>query len=334
MAQHKAPTQVTVVEHEERSAFREWVDRHWLKGAVLAVAASAVILVTQYSNQQAEENLDAEWDQLNAAFAGQAAADPASLDAALADLAGTAVEPWGALAQVRAYVGERRYDEANQALEHVRRTGVAALTEDTYPIGASGAQLTLADRMAELIAAQAKWEAEHPSLFVNPLPPEDGLKVRIETSLGDITVGLYQADAPKHVENFLKLCREGYYDGTKFHRVMKGFMVQGGDPNSKEEDFTTWGQGGPDYTIEVETNKLYHFKGVLSAAKKDREIQSSGSQFFFTTGESHHLDGQHVVFGAVIEGMEIVTQIEDGEIEDVATSRPVAPVAILSTTVL
>lgn len=334
MAQHKAPTQVTVVEHEERSAFREWVDRHWLKGAILAVAVSGVILVTQYSNQRTKADLDAEWDRLDRALADHAGGDPASLDAALAEFAGTVVEPSATLAQVYAYVGDRQYDGALEALDRLRRTDVSALTEETYPIGSSGAQLTLVDRMAELIGAQAKWEAEHPALFMNPPPPEDCPKVRIETALGDITVGLYLTEAPKHVENFLKLCREGYYDGTKFHRVIKGFMVQGGDPNSIEEDFTTWGQGGPDYKLEVETNELYHFKGVLSAAKKEREIQSSGSQFFFTTGEPHNLDGQHVVFGAVIEGMDIVLLIEAGEIEDMATNRPVAPVAILSTTVL
>ena len=115
-------------------------------------------------------------------------------------------------------------------------------------------------------------------------------KVLIKTSLGDITVRLYD-ETPLHRDNFLKLAAEGYYDGTLFHRVIKNFMVQGGDPNSKGAAPTAQlGTGGPDYTIPAEFNRaLIHKKGALAAARQGDEVnperRSSGSQFYFVTGE-------------------------------------------------
>ena len=115
-------------------------------------------------------------------------------------------------------------------------------------------------------------------------------KVLIKTTLGDITVRLYD-ETPLHRDNFLKLAREGYYDGTLFHRVIKNFMVQGGDPNSRGASPTAHlGAGGPDYTIPAEFNKsLIHKKGALAAARQGDEVnpekRSSGSQFYIVTGE-------------------------------------------------
>ena len=115
-------------------------------------------------------------------------------------------------------------------------------------------------------------------------------KVLIKTSLGDITIRLYD-ETPLHRDNFLKLAREGYYDGTLFHRVIKNFMVQGGDPDSRGASPTAHlGAGGPDYTIPAEFNKsLIHKKGALAAARQGDEVnpekRSSGSQFYIVTGE-------------------------------------------------
>ena len=115
-------------------------------------------------------------------------------------------------------------------------------------------------------------------------------KVKIQTTLGDIIVRLYD-ETPLHRDNFLKLAKEGYYDGTLFHRVIKNFMVQGGDPDSKNAAPTAHlGAGGPDYTIPAEFNKaLFHKKGALAAARQGDEVnpekRSSGSQFYIVTGE-------------------------------------------------
>lgn len=137
--------------------------------------------------------------------------------------------------------------------------------------------------------------------------------VILETSLGDIKIELFEKDAPKHVENFKKLVNSKFYNSTTFHRVIQGFMIQGGDPNSKDNDKSNDGLGGPGYTIPAEIN-LKHSKGSLAAARLGDQVnpkrESSGSQFYIVTGEASHLDGQYTVFGKVIDGMDIVLKIE------------------------
>lgn len=118
-------------------------------------------------------------------------------------------------------------------------------------------------------------------------------KVKIQTTLGDITVRLYD-ETPKHRDNFIKLATEGYYDGVLFHRVIKDFMIQGGDPNSKEaKPDAQYGTGGPDYTIEAEIKpELIHKRGALAAARQGDEVnperRSSGSQFYIVWGQVYN----------------------------------------------
>jgi len=137
-------------------------------------------------------------------------------------------------------------------------------------------------------------------------------KVLIQTSLGDITLELYNDKAPKHVANFTKLANDNYYSGTTFHRVIPGFMIQGGDPNSKDDDRSNDGAGGPDYNVDAEIG-MPHERGVIAAARQGDQVnprkQSSGSQFYITVAKVAFLDGQYSVFGKVISGMEIVDKI-------------------------
>ncbi|MDD8018980.1 MAG: peptidylprolyl isomerase [Bacteroidota bacterium] len=136
--------------------------------------------------------------------------------------------------------------------------------------------------------------------------------VIIETTLGSITIALNDSAAPKHSANFRKLAKEGYYDSTTFHRVIPGFMIQGGDPNSKNEDRSTHGIGGPSYKIDAEIG-LTHDRGVIAAARQGDPVnpkrQSSGSQFYITVADAKFLDGQYSVFGKVIEGMDVADKI-------------------------
>ncbi|HTX17662.1 MAG TPA: peptidylprolyl isomerase [Bacteroidota bacterium] len=136
--------------------------------------------------------------------------------------------------------------------------------------------------------------------------------VVIETSMGNITVRLADDKAPKHAANFRKLAKEGFYAGTTFHRVIPGFMIQGGDPNSKDNDRSNDGLGGPGYTIDAEIG-LPHDRGVIAAARQGDEInpqrKSNGSQFYITVADAHFLDGQYSVFGKVVKGMEVVDKI-------------------------
>jgi cyclophilin family peptidyl-prolyl cis-trans isomerase len=142
----------------------------------------------------------------------------------------------------------------------------------------------------------------------------EGNIVVLETSMGDITIELYEKDAPQHVANFKKLVNSKFYEGTTFHRVIPGFMIQGGDPNSKDSDRSNDGVGGPGYTIPAEI-KLTHEKGSVAAARlgdaQNPKRESSGSQFYIVTGDASHLDGQYTVFGKVIKGMDITEKIQN-----------------------
>ncbi len=130
----------------------------------------------------------------------------------------------------------------------------------------------------------------------------------IETKFGDIELHFFPDDAPKHVDNFLTLAKSGFYDGTIFHRVIPGFMIQGGDPNTKGTDKSLYGTGGPDHSVPAEFNKRSHKRGILSMARS-QDPNSAGSQFFIVVQDSKFLDEQYTVFGEVIKGMEIADKI-------------------------
>ena len=130
----------------------------------------------------------------------------------------------------------------------------------------------------------------------------------IETTLGDIELELQNDIAPGHVKNFKDLAEKGFYDGTTFHRVIPGFMIQGGDPNTKSDDRSTHGMGGPGYTIKAEFSSTPHTRGVLSMARS-QDPDSAGSQFFVVVKDSSFLDNQYTAFGRVTKGMEVVDKI-------------------------
>ena len=130
----------------------------------------------------------------------------------------------------------------------------------------------------------------------------------LETKFGDITLRFFPEVAPKHVNSFIELANSGFYDGTTFHRVVPGFVIQGGDPNSKSEDRSKHGTGGPGYTLEAEFSNLPHKRGILSMARAANP-DSAGSQFFICVADAAFLDGQYTVFGEVREGMDVVDEI-------------------------
>ena len=154
------------------------------------------------------------------------------------------------------------------------------------------------------------------------------------TSHGTMRLKLYSM-APKHRDNFVKLVKEHYYDGLRFHRVIEGFMIQGGDPYSRDTSKANlWGQGGPDYTIPAEfVNQYWHKKGAIAAARKGDMANptkaSSGSQFYIVHDENAclHLDGQYSIFGEVIEGLEVIDKI--AAVETDYYDRPMEDVMII-----
>ncbi|MDD4901471.1 MAG: peptidylprolyl isomerase [Patescibacteria group bacterium] len=148
----------------------------------------------------------------------------------------------------------------------------------------------------------------------------------IRTNLGDITVKFYAQDAPVTVNNFMTLAKAGFYNGTKFHRVIKDFMIQAGDPFSKDDaNMEKWGTGGPGYQFQDEINQHKLVKGSLAMANSG--ANTNGSQFFIVTAEATSwLDGKHTNFGYVAAGIEIVEQI--GNVQTGENDRPVDPVVI------
>ena len=137
----------------------------------------------------------------------------------------------------------------------------------------------------------------------------------IKTSEGEMVLEFYPDVAPNHVENFKKLAKKGFYDGTAFHRVIKGFMIQGGDPNTKDEaKKDMWGQGGPGYTIKAEFNSKPHVRGTLSMARTS-DPDTAGCQFFICHGAPSFLNGQYTVFGQLIKGDDVLEKIATTAIE-------------------
>lgn len=127
-------------------------------------------------------------------------------------------------------------------------------------------------------------------------------------SWGDIQLKFFPDVAPNHVNNMVKLAKEKFYDGTTFHRVIPGFMIQGGDPNSKDQDRSRHGMGGPGHRVNAEFNHRPHKRGTLSMARS-QEPNSAGSQFFICVADSNFLNGQYTVFGEVVQGMDTVDRI-------------------------
>ncbi|HIO21783.1 MAG TPA: peptidylprolyl isomerase [Nitrospirales bacterium] len=144
----------------------------------------------------------------------------------------------------------------------------------------------------------------------------------IETKFGSIELTFFPKKAPNHVENFLKLAKSGFYDGTIFHRIIPGFMIQGGDPNTKDDDTSTYGLGGPGYNLKAEFNNRPHGRGILSMARS-QDHDSAGSQFYIVVAESSFLNGKYTVFGKVVKGMDVVDTIVslDRDARDLPTDR-------------
>jgi cyclophilin family peptidyl-prolyl cis-trans isomerase len=162
------------------------------------------------------------------------------------------------------------------------------------------------------------------------MAPDSEIAV-LDTSMGQITIEFFPNAAPKHVENFKALANKGFYNGVKFHRVIKGFMIQAGDPNSKDNDPSNDGAGNAGYTLKQEFNSISHKRGIVSMARRGDSVDSASCQFFIMHRDRPELDNQYTVFGRVISGMEIVDKI--AETPTGARDNPVTPVVIKKVTI-
>ena len=159
----------------------------------------------------------------------------------------------------------------------------------------------------------------------------------VKTSMGTFTVEFFRDVAPAHVDSFIARSLDGFYAGTKFHRVEPGFVIQGGDPNSKDNDPNNDGRGGPGYTLKAEFNDRPHRKGTLSMARS-RDPNSAGSQFFICLSRERcaGLDRQYTVFGEVIDGLGVIEDIGTVPVERTRSGmqRPIKPITLESVTVM
>ena len=144
----------------------------------------------------------------------------------------------------------------------------------------------------------------------------------MDTSLGRIVIMFFPDKAKKTVANFETLAKKGFYNGTKFHRVIPGFMIQGGDPNTKTNAKDTWGMGGPGYSIQDEFSDVHHARGIVSMAHSGAP-NSGGSQFFIVVKDAGFLDGQYAAFGKVVSGMDVADKIVNVPV--VSKSQPGRP---------
>jgi len=218
--------------------------------------------------------------------------------------------------------------------------GCAEKPADTSGTGTSNPSATNETKPSEPEVKSTTPEITPPSDLVGAksdlgdAKPLDGEEIAvIETKEGQIWLRFYADVAPKHVENFKQLARKGFYDGTKFHRIIPKFMIQGGDPLTKNADPADDGTGGPGYQIDAEFSPLTHERGILSMARSN-DPNSAGSQFFIVHAPSYHLDTQYTVFGRVIKqgtekegeepaGLKVVDKIVNGKAEGDKAVNPV-----------
>jgi peptidyl-prolyl cis-trans isomerase B (cyclophilin B) len=178
--------------------------------------------------------------------------------------------------------------------------------------------------LAIVISSSAVFAADEKKEEKTPMNSSNEVAV-IKTSEGDMVVQFWTDAAPNTVENFKKLARQGFYDGTIFHRIVKGFMIQGGDPNSKDPaKENSYGQGGPGYNIKAEFNDHSHDRGVISMARGP-DPDSAGSQFFICLAPVHRLDHQYTTFGKLIKGQDVLEKIGDTSVTKNSMGEPSKP---------
>jgi peptidyl-prolyl cis-trans isomerase B (cyclophilin B) len=186
-----------------------------------------------------------------------------------------------------------------------------------------------------LVALHA-WAAETPSPnTTNMKESNTGAAPRaiIHTTAGDLTLEFWPDVAPRTVDNFLKLARENFYNGTAFHRIIKGFMIQGGCPNSKQGARGMPGTGGPGYQIKAEFNNRSHVKGVISMARS-QDVNSAGSQFFICHGDAAFLNNNYTAFGKLVDGEKVLDQIAATPCTGPERSSPTVRIEITSVEVV
>lgn len=248
------------------------------------------------------------------------------------------VHPWLLYYKARLYEKMDRLADARDALAEL----TDRYKDHTFTNPAAGLtnEKPLVDELRQRLLKRAEFEAKYGKPFSKRPQPQPGLSATLTIKgYGDIKLGFFTEVAPVHVANFLYLAREGYLDGTTFHRITP-FCIQGGDANSKDDDPKNDGLGDPGWQVEKEIrlNPALHTRGTLSAAAQGVMEPDSGSQFFICTQNSKFLDGGYTPYGEVLEGMDVVAKIAQAKTkgqneEGIAQDRPVEPIVVEKVTV-
>ena len=209
-----------------------------------------------------------------------------------------------------------------------RRFGVARPGGRSWLIPMKTLRLCLLSAVA-VVAALALSSCNNNKEQMKDSPAAGTPRAIIHTNYGDMTVEFWPDVAPRTVDNFLKLSREKFYDGSAFHRIIKGFMIQGGCPNSKIGARGTPGTGGPGYMVKAEFNNRAHVKGVLSMARS-QDVDSAGSQFFVCHGDASFLNNKYTAFGKLVAGEEVLNKIANIRCVGQEGSTPTERVEITS----
>ena len=184
-----------------------------------------------------------------------------------------------------------------------------------------------ATNMTSTETAAAATNTAPPVEEEKPMSYYEDKVAELHTSAGEIDVRFFPDVAPNHVRNFIDLAEKGFYNGTKFHRCIPGFMIQGGDPNTKNDAPSTWGMGGSEKRVPAEFSSIKHKAGILSMARSS-DPNSASSQFFIMVADYPSLDGKYSVFGQVTKGMDVANKIVNAPKEKGNDERPVNPVTI------
>lgn len=211
------------------------------------------------------------------------------------------------------------------ALVFVAIVGVGVYLAISNGRGASSTGRLSSSASEPLLQSSSANQPNQPNIMEQNIEAAEDRVVTLKTNKGDISIKLYLSQTPVTAGNFLTLAQNGFYENVKFHRVIEGFMIQGGDPNTKTDDEGTYGTGGPGHTIPDEfAPGLSNVVGTISMANAGPN--TGGSQFFINTADNTFLDGRHAVFGEVVEGMDVVRAIEATETKE--RDIPVEPVVI------
>jgi len=207
----------------------------------------------------------------------------------------------------------------NGATPRKSDTSVAAQA----PVAETAATTSESDLQPQF--SSSKGTAAEATTKEKPMSEYKDKVVELHTSAGEIDIRFFPESAPNHVKNFIDLAEKGFYNGTKFHRVIPGFMVQGGDPNTKTANTSSWGTGGSGKNVKAEFNPISHKRGIVSMARS-QDPNSASSQFFIVVQDSPFLDRQYTVFGEVTKGMDVADKIVSAPRN--AQDRPNNPVTI------